>query len=57
MAVPPISWAEGSAPNEVKQVGQIDGDQRPFACKWYASAACSPRRQDRGGHEGESIFE
>jgi hypothetical protein len=57
MAVPPVSWAEGSAPIEVKRAIQTNGDQRPFACKWYASAACSLRRQDPVGHEGDSMFE
>src|SRR6202140_4292514 len=38
MAVPPISLAEGSTPNEVKRASQTDSDPPLFACKWYASA-------------------
>jgi hypothetical protein len=47
----------GFGANEVKRASQTTAISVLFACKWYASAACSLRRQDPVGREGGSMFE
>src|SRR6266568_783789 len=58
MAVPAVSWAEGSAPIEVKRASQTDGDQRPCCLQVVCQhGLLAPPRQDPVGREGGSIFE
>src|SRR6185503_13378301 len=56
MAIPPVSWPEGSAPIEVKRGQSDDSDQLPLRANGMPAGPACPTARTPLDHERRRIF-